>query len=295
MISVIIPTNRCDAWLRDSILSVLNSRCNVEYEVIVIGNNLSDNEEISWYELQRELGSKVRFLRLGSVSLVDALNFGVYCAEFDYIARLDSDDFMDAARLQIQFDFLEANRDVAVLGSAVALIGPNSESLGVRYFPEMNSDILACFRYGNCLAHPSVMFRRKIFNLVGGYSNDFTHAEDFDLFTRIARQFQLHNLPQRLTSYRVFPDQISSKNILEQWEVSNRIIRREFLHYNGRLNFKFQIQKQILDDRYRSAIQKWGKVSKFLFNAPKLSKGLLLDFSSTRPYVWQALRNFRRK
>ena len=295
MISVIIPTNRCDAWLRDSILSVLNSRCHVKYEVIVIGNNLSDETEVSWNELQGELGREVRFLKLECVSLVDALNFGVSRADFNYIARLDSDDLMDPARLQIQFDFLEANRDVAVLGSAVNLIGLDSEPLGVRYFPEMNSEILACFRFGNCIAHPSVMVRREIFNLVGGYSNDFTHAEDFDLFTRIAREFRLHNLSQTLTSYRVFPDQISSKNIVEQWDISNQIIRREFIHYHGHLNFKFRIQKKILDGRYRSNIQDWGKFSRFLLNTPYLLMGLVLDFSSVQPYLRQALRNLQRK
>jgi len=295
MISVIIPTNRCDAWLRDSILSTLNSRCDVYFEVLVIGNNFAQTDEVLWNELQSELGHRVRFLLLKSVSLVDALNFGVDAAEFNYIARLDSDDVMDSNRLQTQFDFLETNHEVAVVGSSVNLIGLKSEPLGVRLFPEMNSTILACFRFGNCVAHPSVMFRRDVFNSVGRYSNDFTHAEDFDLFTRIAREYQIHNLPQALTSYRIFPEQISSKNILAQWDISTHIIRREFIHYHGRLNFKFQIQKQILDGRYRSTIDNRRVLSRLFLNFPSLFLGLLLHSSSTLPYLIQALRNLTRK
>ncbi len=290
MISVVIPSNRCDAWLEHSIDSVLSSICDVEVEVLLVLNNLNPVELSKVPDFESKYGDRVNLVVLENVTLVDALNFGIRKSKFDFIARLDSDDTMSGTRLQKQYDFLRNNTNVALVGSAVNLMDENSKVIGFKIYPLDDTQISSCLRFGNCFAHPSVMFRKEIFNHVGGYSNEFLHSEDFDLFTRLSRDFSLVNLPEKLTTYRVSSNQISSRYLGVQEVNSLRILEREYQLRIREPHFKLYLESQLLKARYARARSR--KVS-----LPRLFVwtfvGLLLNFSYTFQYVNQFSLNSR--
>lgn len=290
MISVVIPSNKCDAWLEQAIDSVLRSKCSLDVEIFLVLNNLGDDQLRELQELEEKYGTKIRTVNLGSVSLVDALNYGVQNSRFDFIARLDSDDTMSESRLQKQYDFLEANRDVAAVGSAVNLIDDESQIFGKRNYPLNSKRIRACFRFGNCLAHPAMMFRRDAFISTGGYSDDYRFAEDFDFFVRISRNYQIANLSEPLTSYRIFDGQISSKYIGTQEFNSLAIMEREFKYRAHAPRYTFILETKILKSRYaRSNKLRFGGAKLFFWTL----LGLVLNFRPTFQYVRQALLNSR--
>jgi glycosyltransferase involved in cell wall biosynthesis len=290
MISVVIPSNNCNSWLEAAIDSVLGSKCSVPIEIFLILNNLSFEDEPRLQQIEKKYGDTIRTVNLGKVSLVDALNFGVYNSKYDFIARLDSDDTMSESRLQRQHDFLVENRSVAAVGSAVKLIDEKSHIVGTRRYPLTNEEIKACFRFGNCLAHPTMMFRREAFNFIGGYSNDYPFAEDFDLFVRISRNFQIVNLPEHLTNYRVFDGQISAQFIGIQETNSLAIIKREFKYKSGKPEYKLFLESKILKSRFaRTRELKHGEKKLIFWTLI----GLLLNFMPTFHYVRQALLNSR--
>jgi glycosyltransferase involved in cell wall biosynthesis len=290
MISVVIPSNNCNSWLEEAIDSVLNSKCNVAIEIFLILNNLSYGEDFKLQQIENKYGDKLRTVNLGSVSLVDALNFGVNNSKYDFIARLDSDDTMSEFRLQKQYDFLVENKRVAAVGSAVNLIDEKSQIVGKRRYPLTNPEIKACFRFGNCLAHPTMMFRRDVFNFTGGYSNDYRFAEDFDFFVRISRNFQIANSPEFLTNYRVFDGQITAQFIGIQETNSLAIIKREFNYYSYKPKYKLILESKILKSRFaRTRDLKFGGEKLVFWTVI----GLLLNFKATFQYVRQALLNSR--
>jgi hypothetical protein len=47
------------------------------------------------------------------------------------------------------------------------------------------------------------MLRREVFDRVGPYRDDFGHNEDYDLWRRIARAYELATVPEFLYRYRV--------------------------------------------------------------------------------------------
>lgn len=290
MISVIIPSNRCDDWLGHSIDSVLSSICEVEIEVLLVLNNLSPVELAKVPDFESKYGDRVNLVILESTTLVDALNIGIRKSKFDFIARLDSDDTMSELRLQKQYDFLRSNVGVALVGSAVNLMDPDSKVIGFRIYPLDDTQVRACLRFGNCFAHPSVMFRKDIFNQVGGYSNEFVHSEDFDLFTRLSRDFSLVNLPEKLTTYRISSDQISARYLGIQEVNSQRILEREYRLRAKEPHFKFYLESQLLKARYARAQNRKASLSRlFIWTVV----GLLLNFSNTFQYVKQFSLNYR--
>jgi hypothetical protein len=60
------------------------------------------------------------------------------------------------------------------------------------------------------------MFRRDLFQSVGGCRRLFTGGEDFDLWLRLAERAQLANLPEVLVRYRIHPDMESRKRLADQ-------------------------------------------------------------------------------
>jgi hypothetical protein len=50
----------------------------------------------------------------------------------------------------------------------------------------------------------------------GGYRPAYRHAEDYDLWLRLSEAGSMANLPDRLVDYRIYPDQVSSRHVVEQ-------------------------------------------------------------------------------
>lgn len=155
--------------------------------------------------------------------IVHALNLGIMSGKSKYIARLDSDDVMAPDRLGIQARFLDSVSEVGVLGSQMSLISDKNEKIGLTKYPRENQNIISMLEFQNCIGHPSVMFRRSVFEKVGGYNEFFTGAEDYDLWIRMAKLTKLHNLDEPLTSYRISSFQFTKSKASNQGVVETAV------------------------------------------------------------------------
>ncbi|HSE56534.1 MAG TPA: hypothetical protein VLB02_00380, partial [Candidatus Paceibacterota bacterium] len=65
----------------------------------------------------------------------------------------------------------------------------------------------------NPFFHPGIMVRRKVFDAVGFYDEAWRFAQDYELYFRVAKLFELANVPQVLLRYReTFGSITGSKN-----------------------------------------------------------------------------------
>jgi glycosyltransferase involved in cell wall biosynthesis len=152
----------------------------------------------------------------------NSLNYGLSIAKGKYIARMDGDDFSLPERLQQQVDFLEAHPEVVLCGTSYRIMG-NSKNIGI---PEENEAIKLGLLKGNCIAHPSVMFRASVFKTHHiRYDSSREPAEDYALWVRLLSFGKLHNLPEVLLQYRLHSGQVSRKRAEEQ---RNSAIKTKF-------------------------------------------------------------------
>jgi hypothetical protein len=114
-------------------------------------------------------------------------------------------------------------RKVGAVGSQMTLINENNEVLGFTKYPHNHQQIIKLLEFQNCLGHPSVMFRRSVFEKVGGYRSQFTGAEDYDLWLRIAKVANLHNLADPLTRYRISNHQFTKRRESNQGIVETSV------------------------------------------------------------------------
>lgn len=103
-VSVIIPAYNCKAWLRDCLNSVF-SQTYKNTEVIVINDGSIENLDdiVSEYK-------NVRYIKNSNHGVAFTRNFGIKVATGDYIAFLDSDDFWDSSKIEIQINEMIQNK-----------------------------------------------------------------------------------------------------------------------------------------------------------------------------------------
>lgn len=201
--TVVLPTNRPDAWFSRAVKSILGNDCGGFECLIVLDGVQAPCED--WAEDPR-----VRLLYVEEpLGLAHALNKGVSAAQGQFIARMDADDVARCDRLRRQIDYLKANPETVAVGSGARLIRANGDVTEGRIGSVVGDDVRRHLLVRNILVHPSVAFRRASFDQVGGYNQAMPTMEDYDLWLRMARLGSIAVLPEALIDYRVHDGQMS--------------------------------------------------------------------------------------
>jgi hypothetical protein len=165
---------------------------------------------------------------------VESLNRGCALTQGKYIARMDADDVALKDRLLRQVSFMEDRPEVAVVGGAIETIDAVGRSFAVQRFPTTDFEIKLALLRGNCpIAHPTVVMRKEAFQSANGYRQVVNHAEDYDLWSRIAERFQLANLGSVVLRYRRHPNQISIRRCNQQALSALAVRTAALLRRNG--------------------------------------------------------------
>jgi hypothetical protein len=178
-----------------------------DFELLLILNGPDVNTLVPLLTEVFENDERVKVIGTPIHLLNFSLSLGLHLARAPFVARMDADDVSDLNRLAIQLDYMQANEDVAVLGSSYLLIDAQNHIHGKINVPETDQAIRRALRFGNPICHPSVMLRRDAILAAGGYLGG-RNAEDYDLWLRLAsgRKWRFANLPIPLLSYNASPD-----------------------------------------------------------------------------------------
>lgn len=216
MFTLLIPCNRDHQWLENCFVSISSNGPNFDYEILIVVNNASLDVKERIALLRDKILPNARIVDSGAGTLSDALNYGLMNARYEYIARLDSDDELCKNRIETQIDLLKSLPDISVVGSYTQVISGRGERGRVIRFPIDSTEIAQRIKYGNLLSHPTVTFRKSTVIQVGMYSNDFPHAEDYELWLKIAEVSKIVNVPIIGTLYRQHSNQISKEFVQDQ-------------------------------------------------------------------------------
>lgn len=235
LVSVLMAVNRLDAFLDDAINSILTQTFS-KFEFIIVANNCNDD---LWRYLHTFKDSRIRLFRISLGGLANALNFGICQARGVYIARMDADDMSLEHRLQVQYDFMQSNPSIVLVGCDSVLIDERGEVLTQKFkFYEDNASIRNMLPIRNTILHPAIMAKTSLLLQMGGYK--YGHmSEDHELFIRISRNKgnQLHNLNEVLFCYRRHSGQIT--DILYARKNFCEISGFLFTEFLLTLNFKY--------------------------------------------------------
>lgn len=136
-----------------------------------------------------------------NAGLAAALTAGLEQCSHDIIARADADDISMPRRFERQLPLIAAGADA--VGSWMTEVDDTEKTLATRSVPAGSAAIARAAKYRNPMNHPSVMFRRRAVDAVGGYQH-VRGAEDYWLWVRLLHAgARLRNVPEPLVAYRI--------------------------------------------------------------------------------------------
>ncbi|MEA2336097.1 MAG: hypothetical protein QOE82_104 [Thermoanaerobaculia bacterium] len=231
-LTVLMSVHNGEAYLREAIDSILCQTFR-DFELLVIDDASTDGTASI---LASYADPRLRVVRNESNrGLTASLNIGLRLARGELIARHDADDRSHPSRFALQIDFLNANPNVAVLGSAYRnFTGDGGRPTRIHPVCTTMLGIRWQLLFGSPLAHSSVMFRRSvILDELGGYDETFAASQDFDLWSRASRKHVLANLREPLVELRVHPASISSRRTLANLEMVRSVLRSNLVETLG--------------------------------------------------------------
>ncbi|MEY8409844.1 glycosyltransferase family A protein [Lachnospiraceae bacterium 62-26] len=196
-ISVIIPAYNSEKTIIRALESVKNQSF-IDYilEVIVINDGSTDSTRdlVNLYkEKHKDFPILLINKRNGGVS--SARNAGLKKARGKWIALLDADDEWYPEKLQLQFEVINGNKDIDFIGGnhtdqVIKILGkpinkvykPSVKDLCIKMFPQTST----------------VLFKKKIYDEIGGYDEAKIYCEDGDFFLKICERYNYYYMPNQV-------------------------------------------------------------------------------------------------
>ena len=240
-VSIIMAVHNAEDFLDAAVSSILHQSFG-DFEFIIIDDGSTDRSTQLLQDFARR-DNRVRLISRPNKGLTPSLNEGLQLARGDLIARMDADDVATPDRLKIQVEFLHAHPEVSLLGGAYELIDGAGRMLTTITPPTDDATLQEHALAGRTpICHPLAMMRADAVRQAGGYDEEFTVAQDLDLWLKLGEVGKMACVRDVLLRYRQHEDSISEKK--QALQVHNmklacerayarRGIQRDFLGEEG--------------------------------------------------------------
>lgn len=170
LVSVIVPCYNSAPMLDECLQSIVNQTYD-NFELIVVDNNSKD-------DTLRIARKYTKHVYTKGPERSAQVNYGVKLSKGEYIYKVDSDFVLDPT----------------VVEECVAVIQKGFDAIVVHNSPDVRVSWIAMIRkfevdmYKYDLTHSSARFmNKKVFLALGGFNEEVTFAEDYDIQNRLIR------------------------------------------------------------------------------------------------------------
>lgn len=134
----------------------------------------------------------------------------------DLIFRMDSDDMSLPSRFIRQIEFMDANPEIDILGTAI--IEKMEDDVGrVVKFPNNHLAAARSICWRTPFAHPSVCMRKTVIDTLHGYPTDALNEDIALWFRALESGFRFANLQEALLEFNVDPRFWSRRGLPKAW------------------------------------------------------------------------------
>ena len=194
-LSVVMPVHNALPHLDEAVESILGQTF-ADFEFVILDDASSDGSS-DRLRHWADVDPRIRLLSADSnLGPVRSSNRVAKAARAPFVARMDADDVSYAERLEEELKLLREHPDVAVVASLCDMIDRTGRKVRAPEGWRLSKrSVFVPF------AHGAMMYRREIFEKVGGYREECEYWEDQDLIVRIAAVGKVAIIPRPL--YRV--------------------------------------------------------------------------------------------
>ena len=197
-ISVITASYNQGGFIRDTIESVLRQKSENWQHVVVDGGSTDETVPIL------EQYPHLKWVSEPDRGQTDALNKGMRMSDGELIFWINSDDMVADRAFEAARGFFSTHPDASIVcGNAVVIDGEGNETL--RMGPRVRPEQLRRPWNGSTSMHqPSIVFRRRVWEAVGGFDDRLQFAMDYDFFLRASKEHEFHHLPVDFGLFRKY-------------------------------------------------------------------------------------------
>lgn len=225
LVSVVTVFHNRAPHIAGSVGSLLN-QTHRELEIIVVDDGSTDNTA---EELAKLSDSRLDVRIQKNTGFTPAIERAVRSAKGEIVAIHGSGDISAPTRIERQLASLEAHPEVVVTGCLVTNqeneVRKPTGSLPIGT-PMTFSELADVYP----MTHGEAMFRKSVFEQVGGYRSFFQLAQDYDLWLRMNEHGKFFTVPEPLYQRRQFENSINTNivKLLQQQHYAS------FAHFCGR-------------------------------------------------------------
>ena len=242
LVSVVIPCYNQAHFLGEAIESVLGQSYS-HFEIIVVDDGSTDNtfEIAARYPI-------VHYIRQDNQGPSEARNSGLRESKGSYLVFLDADDRLLSNALEMGVEHLKAHPECAFVSGRHTRIAADGQLLWVQPPPLIEADYYAELLRGNYIGmHATVMYRRLVFESVGGFDTSLRFCEDYELYLRIARDFPVCCHDKVVAEYR-WHDTNTSRNSALALRGSLDVLGSQRAYVKGKRRY---------EEAYKTGMKSW--------------------------------------
>lgn len=259
--SVIISCYKDDYYkhFEEAINSIYHSSILPSEVILVVDGPISGNLSKSVNYLSNKFKTLKIFRKKNNQGLGKALKFALKQANYDLVARMDSDDINQFYRFEFLLNEFIKDKSLDVCGTFIEEFEDNSNYKLVRKVPLSLKDIKSFSKFRNPLNHVTVMFKKKSVLKAGGYKH-MLYFEDYYLWIRmIKNKMSLKNIKYIGVNVR------GGKNMIERRSGIN-YIKKEVLFFRKLYKIDFiNIFELLINIVLRTISRLFGKYNIYIY------------------------------
>lgn len=195
-VTVYITNHNYGRFVAQAIESVLAQKFS-DWELIIIDDGSTDGSEaiIRGYEDS----PKIRVVFQENRGLTLSSNIALRLSRGKHIMRLDADDYLDENALLVLSNILDTHPEVGLVYPDYYRVDEHGEILSIERRNKVGKEILLY----DVPAHAAcTMIRKECLLELGGYSEDISCHDGYDLWLRFIEKFSVYNVNVPLFYYR---------------------------------------------------------------------------------------------
>lgn len=229
LIDIILPIHNTNIkFVTRALKSIADQTCLNECNVNIILDKCHNGYKEKIIKIINDLQIDYTLFEVEFKNLTDSLIYACSKTKLDYIARIDSDDWWVSNKLELQLEFIKRyNYDL--VSSCYKTFSDKNEIVN----QSLVSGIVGIkeLSVSNPICHSAVLFKRSVYDDLGGYDRNFRTTQDYDLWSKMClSNYKLFIVNRILTLRGYSNNSISQMRRLDQKRNTLKIRLRFFKH-----------------------------------------------------------------